>query len=448
MNLSKELELVARHSRPDQVDQVCARLDPSWIEEALLATGTASIRTRRLPAPLIVWLVIGMALLRNRPIEDVVDQLELKRPSKYRRPAAKSSISEARARLGDEPLSWLFSKSANVWAHRSAAEHDWRGLSLYGGDGTTLRVPDSKENREYFGGPTSGRGESGYPMLRLVGLMALRSHLLAAAAFGPYEVGECTLASELWRHLPDDSLTALDKGFFGANILIPLAQSGKNRHWLIPAKKKLTWRVVKKLGRNDDLVEMEVSPEARKKQPNLPTHWTFRAIRYQLKGFLPRTLLTSLTDPVMYPAAEIVALYHERWELELGFDDVKTEMLEREETIRSQKPTGVSQELFGILLVHNLVRLEMEHVAAQAGVEPLRISFVWALRLIRDEWIWASISRSPGAIPGHLDDLALQLTRFLLPARRQRTSLRGVKIKMSAYNRIRPGDRAAAKKGG
>ena len=132
-----------------------------------------------------------------------------------------------------------------------------------------------------------------------------------------------------------------------------------------------------------------------------------------------------------------MALYHERWELELGYDEIKTELLDREETIRSKKPEGVKQELWGILLAYNLVRLEMERIANEADVEPTRISFVEALRLIRDEWEWLSVA-SPGAIPKRLEALRRNLKRYVLPPRRARSFPRVVKIKMSNYDRKRP----------
>lgn len=445
MDLGAELGLVAQYAKPEQVGSICKQLDPAWVEEAVVVTGTASLRRRRLPAELVLWLVLGMALMRNRPIWEIVDKLGLALPGA---PVAKSSIAEARQRLGDAPLAWLFSRTADEWAHRSASGARWNGLRVYGMDGTTMRVPDSDANREYYGGPTSGRGDSGYPQLRLVALVALRAHLIAAAEFGPYENGETTLASELWRHVPQDSIVIVDKGYWGANILMPLELSGGNRHWLTRGRKDLRWTAVKRLGRGDELVEINVSPEARKKRPDLPALWTVRVVRYQRKGFRPQRLVTSLTDATRYRAKDLVELYHERWEVELVYDDVKTEMLEREEAIRSQSPRGVSQEVLGILLAHNLVRLEMERVAKKAGVDPLRLSFSYALRAIRDEWCWSAISRSPGAIPRHLEDLATDLTRFLLPPRRERRVIRGVKIKMTNYARVRRADRAAAARKG
>src|SRR5262249_48387487 len=126
--------------------------------------------------------------------------------------------------------------------------------------------------------------------------------------------------------------------------------AGTRRQWLIRAKKNLPWRTLQRLGPRDAIVEMDVSKEARRKDPSLPETWVMRAITYQRKGVPPQTLLTSLLDPVAFPADEIVLMYHERWELELGYDEIKTELLDREEAIRSRTPTGVQQELWGIFL--------------------------------------------------------------------------------------------------
>ena len=440
MRLESALKEVADVT-PERFEDVRRHIDPQWIDQALDATGKATIRKRRLPAPQVIWLVIAMALFRNKAIAEIVDKLDLALPGPSIT-VAKSAIPQARARVGAEPMAWLFEHTAEQWAHGSAAAHRWRGLALYGADGSTLRVADSKENREHFGGSNGHRGQSGYPLVRIVALMALRSHLLAAAAFGPYGKGEHSYASELWSAVPNNSLSVVDKGFFAANVLIPLARDGQNRHWLTRAKKNLRWRVVKRLGRGDVLVEMKVSAAARKKDPTLPKTWLARAITYRRKGFRPQVLLTSLVDAGQYPAAEIIALYHERWELELGYDEVKTEMLDREETLRSKSPAAVTQELWGVLLAYNLVRLEIEQVAKEAGVEPVRISFVAALHLIVDEWQWFAVA-SPGAIPSRLKALRANLKRFILPPRRsERRYPRAVKIKMSNYARKRPPERA------
>jgi hypothetical protein len=268
--------------------------------------------------------------------------------------------------------------------------------------------------------------------------MALRSHLIAAANIGPYG-DERPYARVLWAEVPDDSLVIVDRNFLAANILIPLASQRRNRHWLTRAKATTKWSVVKTLGPGDELVEVKTSDEARRAAPELPRVWTMRAIRYRRPGFCPQTLLTSLVDPSAYPASELRELYHERWELELGFDEVKTDLLDRQEAIRSKKPNGVMQELWAVGLAYNLVRLEMERIAEEVDVPPARISFIASIRLIRDEWMWAAVSNSPGAIPKHLRRLREDLKRFVLPPRRPKRKFpRAVKLKMSKYVRKLP----------
>jgi len=442
MQLRKALARVADMPRPEAFDDFRRHIDPEWVREALAATGTATLRRRRLPAEQVVWLVLGMALFRDRSITEVADSLDLALPARRGPTAAPSAVSQARTRLGEEPMAALFDLCAQHWAFASADRHRWRGLALYGVDGTTLRVWDSEENRTHFGLPGSGpRDEAAYPQARLVVLAALRSHLLAAAAFGPYTTGEGTLAEALWAQLPERSLCIVDRNFLAAHVLVPLVRDGTDRHWLLRAKKNVRWRVLERLGPNDVLVEMKVSSHARRKDPSLPRTWVARAIRYRHPGASPQWLLTSLLDPKAYPTRELIALYHERWELEGGYDEIKTEMLDREETIRSRTPERVRQEIWGILLAFNLIRLEMERVAEEAEVEPTRISFITALHLICDEWIWCA-SASPGAIPRHLKRLRADLRRFILPARRsKRRYPRAVKIKMSSYPRKRRPER-------
>lgn len=440
MRLGKALAAVAGAPRPESLDTFRRDIPETWVQQALEATGTASLRRRRLPAELVIWLVLAMALFRNRSIVEVAESLGLVLAGQRGSLIGSNALTKARKRLGKEPVKWLFETCADRWAHESAARHPWRGLALYGADGTTLRVPDSSENRAHFGVPRSGRGngsDGAYPQVRLVGLFALRSHLLVRSSFGPYGTGEPTYARDLWCALPDNSLCIVDRGFLSAGTLVPLARDGTQRHWLVRAKSNTKWRVLEKLGEEDYLVEMKVSSQARKKDPSLPATWTARAMRYQIRGFRPGWLLTSLLDAAAYPVAEIVLLYHERWEVELSYDEIKTEMLDREETIRCKSPERVEQEIWGILLAYNLVRLEMERVADEAGVQPTRISFVVALHLVQDECVW-SASASPGAIPRHLRNLRANIARFILPARRsERSYPRAVKIKMSNYPRKR-----------
>ncbi len=437
MNLGRAIPAVGEGQRPESFQLFSQHIDAAWIAQALQATGTATVRRRKLPAEYVVWIVVGMGLLRDRSIQEVVRHLDLVLPEagapSGRGSATGSAVVQARDRLGVEPLAVLFQQTAKRWAGDSADALRWRGLAVYGVDGSTLRIADTEENEAAFGRPGSGRGRAGYPQLRLVGLMVLRSHLLAGLVIGPCTDAELKLAEPLWETLPDDSLTIVDRGFICYTVFHRIQSRGSRCHWLTRAKSNLKWRVVKQLGPNDHLVELPIHRNARRGHPELPETLMARAIRYQRRGFRSQTLLTSLLDPIAYPAAEIVELYHERWEMELGFDEVKTHTLEREETLlRSRAPERVRQELWGLAIGYNLVRLQMERVARGADVPPRRISYRHALMLIRNFWITAWLA-SPGVLPRRLDALQEELALLILPERRPRIYPRAVKIKMSNY---------------
>ena len=438
MKLATALDAVSAFTSLDGLRQ---HIDPIWIEEALELSGTATLRKRRLPAEQVIWLVIGMSLMRRKPIEQVVDGLELALPDRRGTRIAKSSASQARKKLGEDPMSYLFAVTAAEWSTRSAEAHRWRGFTLYGMDGTTLDVADSPENRAAFGGQSAGsRGESGYPQVRVVAAMALRSHVLSVFRFADYHTGETTLARDAWNELPENSLVIIDRNFLVKKDLIHLETSG-NRHWLSRTKSNTKWAVKEKLGRDDYLVEWDVNT------PGLPRTWTMRAIHYKRKGHARSTILTSLVDADAYPAKELVELYHERWETEVGYDEIKTHMLDRQETLRSKTPEGVRQELWGLALAYNLVRVEMERAAEEAKVPPTRISFVTSVGMITRALLDCSGPRTtPGSIPKLLWFMREDLKRLVLPPRRpERAYPRAVKVKMSNYPRKRPSSGRGAK---
>lgn len=454
MQLAEAFKDLIEADVPTSFERFGETLDAQWIEQALSETGTASVRRRKFPAHLVVWLVIGMAMFRDRSIQEVVTHLGLVLPSAKKkanrsgrsgRSLAPSAITKGRYRMGASPMAALFDMTAQAWANAAADEDRWRGLALYGVDGTTLRIPDTEQNRDAFGLWESGRGSSAYPQVRLVALMALRSHLLAAVAFGPCigkKKGEGTLAKELWPEVTGDSLVIVDRGFIDYGVFYRLShneagQIAGDRHWLVRAKKNLRWKTVKTFGPGDELVELSLKA-ARVRDPSLPETMLARAIRYQVKGYQPQTLLTSLIDAERYPALEMAALYHERWELEIGYDEIKTHMLERQEALRSKKPEGIRQEIWGIALTYNLLRKEMLTAAKGLGVEPRRISFRHTLQLLRVFCLVEAWTSSPSKLPERLDAHHAMVGLLLLPERRSdRHYERHVKIKMSKYKRNR-----------
>ena len=419
MSLQSALLATAAEPRPEALERLQSRIPTEWIDAALAATGVATMRRRRLPVEQAIWLVIGIGLFRDLAIEQVVDALEIALPGAGGA-VAKSSIPAARARLGEAPIKWLFERIARHWSRASAERHRWRGLTVYGIDGSSLRTADTAANREYFGGwPTgAGKADSSNPLVRMVTLLVLRSHLVAAARFAPYATNsELSLARELLDDIPNDSLTIFDALYMSMSFLHAVA-TAPNRHWLTKAKSTTKMKVVRTLGPGDDLVEMVTDDTARKRDPSLPRTWRARAITYEPATGKRRVLMTSLLDPKLYPADEIRDLYRERWELELAYDELKTEVLDAEVALRSKTPSAARQELWGVLIAFNLVRLEMEHVAKEAKVTPTRVSFAASLVMVRAQFDWSAIARSPGAIPRQLASLRGRLKRLILPPRR------------------------------
>ncbi len=443
MGLGETVLAVGAGERPASFEQFSAAIDPAWIAEALAATGTASVRRRKLPAEHVVWLVIGMGLFHDRSIAQVVQHLDLVLPTRNggRGHVTNAAIVQARDQLGAAPLAALFAQTAAVWSTAAAETTRWRGLAVYGLDGTTLRVADTRENVAHFGRPGSRYGEgAGYPQLRLVALSVLRQHLVAAAALGAYRTSELTLAATLWAAVPERALVLLDRGFCSYALFHALADAARQRHWLVRAtagRTALKAHRVQRLGPGDHLVDLTRSRAAGRAHPTLPATLRVRAVRVHHRGFRPYLVFTSLLDPVAYPAPELVALYHERWELELTFDEIKTHTLERAEALRSQAPTRVEQEVWGLLLAYNLLRLVMSRAAPRADVPPLRLSYRHALLALRGFWHTAWLS-PPGVLPRRLEALLDELALFVLPERRPRRYPRAVKIKMSNYPRKRP----------
>ncbi len=407
------------HSLPS-FEALSQQIDPQWIAQALVATGKASVRKRKLPAEQVVWLVIALAMYRHQSIAQVVADLDLVLPDEVNPEIAKSALTQARQRLGEEPLAQLFGLCADVWDTRHQRGRSWRGLARYAIDGSTLRTPDTQDNREHFGAQVYASGAvSSYPQLRLLTLTSLSTHLLRDAVFGEYGKNEMRYCTQLVQSIPDHSLTVFDKGFLSAEILLAVQQGGIARHWIIPAKANSKWECLDDEGNPDDYrVRMKVSPQARKANPHLPEYWEARAIVSLSERGAKRILLTSLLDAKTWPAQEIAQQYAQRWNIETSYREFKQELLGSELTLRSGTVPTIRQEVWGALLAYNLIRLEMAEVAREEGVAPTDLSFTVALNYMRYEWT-SLAGKSPGLLPKHLQRLRERMAQSLLPKQRR-----------------------------
>lgn len=392
---------------PERLDALASLIDPEWITQALSLTGKASLRRRKLPAEHAVWLVIGLALFRNLPLWQVAQQLALTLDGL---PTAPSAVVQARQRLGEEPLASLFGLLTRAW--RGVPQADT--LRVLAVDGVVWSAPDTLDNREQLGSCRTQHGPLPWPQVRAVCLMDTVSHELLDARIGGMASGELTLAASL--DGLDHSLTVFDRAYFSAAFLLGWQAQGRERHWLMRAKEKLRHEIVAEFAPGDWLVRLPVSPQARQRDPALPTHWEVRLIEVAVGG-KRRRFLTSLRDAVAHPATVLAGLYRERWEIELGFREIKQSLQATQPVLRSKQAALVRQELWGVLIAYTLLRRWMREMAGHVGVEPRRIGFHTAMHAVLNLLCYASLE-SAATLPRQMTHLLEQARFFVLPPRR------------------------------
>jgi len=366
------------------------------VREVLRQTGRESIRNRDLPAHVVVYHVMALALYMRASTREVLRCLLegvqwLLDPSAKVKVAGNSGISQARSRLGAEPLEMLYREVAAPIAGdatRGAWYRKWRLVTL---DGSTLDVADTAENEMAFGRTESGRGTSAYPKLRFVALLENGTHVLWGARMDRYATGEVTLASTVVESLRPAMLCLADRLFFGYQLWMKAATTGADLLWRV--KSDLRLDMEKRLPDGSYLSHVYPSSADRRGQRNAIR---VRVIEYRLKGSgeLYR-LITTILDHAKAPAAELAALYHERWEIETALDELKTHLRGAQIVLRSKMPELVKQEFFGLLLAHFAIRSLMHQAALKADEDPDRLSFVHTVHVVQRRLPrWAAIPPS------------------------------------------------------
>jgi hypothetical protein len=365
---------------------------PELVDEVIAAAGRTELRHRSLPARVMAYFSVGMALHSEGSYEDVLslltDGLSWASGADPIVLPSKSAIFQARARLGAEPVAGLFERVAVPLATPDApdapdAPGAWlAGRRLVAIDGTCLDVADTAENAEWFGRPGVNKGEqAAFPQARLVAVAECGTHAMFDAVVGAYTTGENTLARELIDRLEPGMLLLADRGFCGFPLWKRAVATGADLLWRAMANMKP--RYLKTLSDGSWLAELRPSGNAGRKTEPL----TIRVIDYTIDDGRPNDetyrLFTTILDPDDASAVELAVAYAQRWEIESVFDELKTHQRGARTVLRSKSPDLVLQEIWGHLCCHYAIRTLMWEAAGQANVDPDRVSFVAALRIAR-----------------------------------------------------------------
>jgi hypothetical protein len=391
------------------------------LQNILQRTGHASQRQRRLPAPAVTWLVIAMALFPHLSIPNVWRQLH---PSSPRAEPADSAFTQARQRLGVAPLRHLFTEVAQLLATPQTRGAFYRGRRLMAWDGTTLDLPDTPDNERIFGRPGNDRCPGAFPQVRLLALCELGTHAICGLQIKPLRCGEVSMAPTLLRHLQPDMLLLWDRLFLSFDLVQSVRARGA--HLLARVKNDLILKEFEQLPDGSYKSKIYPTPGDREQDRN---GLGVRVIGYTHddagrpgQGELHR-LLTTLLDPAELPAREAPGVYHERWEIELAFDEIKTHLNGRAVEIRSKTPAGVVQEIYGLVLAHYVLRRVMHDAACQRKLDPDRLSFTNTLSVLRSR-LHEALGQSAAA---WYKGLVGEVQRQELRPRRQRWYARVVK---------------------
>jgi hypothetical protein len=413
--------------KPTVVGEVLARL-------GIVPTGG------RLPLDQVVYLVLGLCVLPDSSYQELLRQLWHRcAPSPQLPVPNKSSLARARARLGWRALADLFLAIASPLATGQTKGAFWRGFRLTAIDGFTLEVPDSPANEQTWGGQLANGQRVGPPQPRMAALVECGTRAAMNAAIASYHVGEQELASELAGSVTADMLVLADRGFLSVALLRAFTAGGGHVLWRVKAG--VATKVVQQLPDGSYLARIRPSKQTDRWPPDQrPGPILVRVIEYRLAGSpTVYRLITSLLDPQTAPALELAALYAERWEIEIMGRELKTHQQGARAALRSRSPEGVRQEIWAHLIVHYGIRAVAHEAAIAASVDPDRISFLLALRIVRRCLLQSAatlVEPLRQVLRAAIDELTE--SRSLLH-RRPRAFPRTVKRPSSRYPPNRPG---------
>lgn len=432
LGLAKEVAAVAQQPTAERLNALQRIIPSSTIKSILKKIGQTQ-PCRRLPKWFMVWFVIGMGLFATDCYRQVFRWLQRFRTKGI---PLRSTLCEARQRLGVAPLRWLMDHVVKLLATPKTPGAFYRCLRLMAIDGFVVDIPDTPSNARVFGRPQGGRAAGAFPQARVLALCEIGTHVLWKVLIKPIRRAEIVMAKGLLRYLAPDMLLLWDRGFLSyANVQEVLA--GK-AHLLARVKNQLVFAKDKVLADGSYLAKLYRSPKHRRKDQD---GIVVRVIDYTLRDKArpgagkPHRLLTTLRDARLDPAQRLIELYHERWEEELAIDELKTHQRQRP-VLRSQTPAGVVQEMYGLLLAHFVVRRLLCEAAATQQLPPRRLSFTGALKILRCRL--PECPRSKRGLQRWYRQLLAEIAEETLEERRDRINPRVIKRKMSKWPKKRP----------
>jgi len=420
---------------------------PETIRAVLTQTGRHSQRIRRLPAMAVVWLVIGIGIWTDLDIPAIGRQVvgslrSLLLVIAGRHPPSKAALSQARTRLGACGMRQLFVRTAAPIAVDRTRGAFYKGMRLMAIDGVAFDIPDTPANAAAFGRPVTRRyGEpvdGGYPQVHMTFLSETGTHAVVEAFAQRGKKSEFPMAGSLLRKVLPGSLVLWDRGFYGYSSLLQTQRRGV--HVVGRVADHVVFSLVRTLGDGSFLATIYPTWSDRRRD----THglivgvieYTFDDPHRPGHGQRHR-LVTTLLDANTHLATELVVLYHARWEIEIGNDELKTHQLHRWVHLRSRTPCGVLQELYGILLAYNAVRYFMHVAALSVDIDPRRLSFIHAVRVLRETT--PLMRAAPAArLPTLYAGMIAHIAQGVLPLRDNRINPRVIKKKMSNFPKKRP----------
>ena len=363
---------------------------PELVHQLLDLHGVNSKRQRSVTALVTTYYCMALSLYPEAAYEEVfavvAQGLAWVQGGQAVATVAKSSISAARSKVGYAPLQALAQKACVALANPKEQPHAfYAGLRLVAMDGSNFEIPDEAANADEFGRPGSRTGRAAYPQAQCAVLVECATHAILGANLGPYRTVEWDICKPLLSHLGPDMLCLADRGFTGYERWKTASATGAQLLWRCVANRQLP--MVKAL--DDGSYLSVIYPDVKSRKSRIG-EINVRVIDYELPGIASAgvaqtryRLLSTLLDPVQAPAVELATLYHERWEVESVFDELKTHLAQRRRTLRSKTPNGVRQEFFGWVLAHYAVCWLMHQTASEHKLEQRRLSFTGHVQLMR-----------------------------------------------------------------